>query len=421
MNAPLKERVYMKLPPGVLNLGKECKVCHSLKGLYGLHQAGRGWYKEMAGVFVNKLGFKKSAVNHSVFYWRTKDKHTVVMVATDDVAITSKWLQDVEKLKNKLRQHWKISNLGELTWYLGFWAHWDWNVRTIAINQQSYIKGMLEKFWLTSVKPISTPMDPGTKFSNEQYLLTLMQLVKMCGVPYTEAIGSVLWPVMILRPDCAFTVSTLAQFIQNPMQAHWEAVKRVLVYLGTTCTLWLTFSVKWTDKLIVRGYCNMGWVGQPHWHLISGYLFHISQGAVILSSKKQYIIVLWSTELEYIALAHATKEGLWMHAFLLEIQDVPREMMGLSSDNQGAITLSKDNKLHQHTKHIDIHYHFIHEAVEDGQIRMNYVPTDQNPTVIFTKPLLKMKFCGFVAGLGLKPWREEGKHDVSSWSDQHTS
>ena len=68
MNAPLKERVYMKLPPGVLNLGKECKVCHSLKGLYGLHQTGRCWYKEMAGVFVNKLGFKKSAVNHSVFY-----------------------------------------------------------------------------------------------------------------------------------------------------------------------------------------------------------------------------------------------------------------------------------------------------------------------------------------------------------------
>ena len=260
LNALLKERVYMELPPGVLNLGKEGKVCRPLKGLYGLHQAGRGWYKEMAGVFVNKLGFKKSAVNHSVFYWRTKDEHTVIMVAIDDVAITSRWLQDVEKLKNELRQHWKISNLGELTWYLGVWVHQDQNVRTIAINQQSYIKGMLEKFWLTSAKPVSTPMDPGTKSLNEQYLLTPMQLVKMCGVPYSEAIGSVLWPVMILRPDCAFAVSTLAQFIQNPAQAYWEAVKRVMVYLGTTCTLWLTFSVKWTTKSITWGYCNMDWV-----------------------------------------------------------------------------------------------------------------------------------------------------------------
>ena len=67
----------MKPPPGVLNQGEEGKVCQLLKGLYGLHQAGRGWYKEMAGVFVNKLRFKKSAVDHSVFYRRTKDEHTV--------------------------------------------------------------------------------------------------------------------------------------------------------------------------------------------------------------------------------------------------------------------------------------------------------------------------------------------------------
>ena len=103
-----------------------------------------------------------------------------------------------------------------------------------------------------------------------------------------------------------------------------------------------------------------------------------------------------------------------MHTFLSEIQDAPRETVELNSDNQGAIVLSKDNKLHQCTKHIDIRYHFIREAVEDGQIRMKYIPTDQNPTDIFTKPLSKMKFQGFVTGLGLKPWWEEEKNDVSS-------
>ena len=217
LNAPLKEKVYMKLPPGVLNPWEEGKVCRLLKGLYRLHQAGRGWYKEMAGVFVNKLGFKKSAVDHSVFYQRMKDEHTIVVVATDDMAITLKWLQDIEKLKDELRQHWKISDLGELTWYLGFCVHQDQNVRTIAINQQSYIEGMLEKFALTSAKPILTPMDPGTKFSNEQCLLTPMQLAKMRVILYAKAIGSVLWLVMILRPDCAFAILTLVQFIQNPM------------------------------------------------------------------------------------------------------------------------------------------------------------------------------------------------------------
>ena len=152
-----------------------------------------------------------------------------------------------------------------------------------------------------------------------------------------------------------------------------------MVYLGTMHALWLTFSGKWTAKSIARGYCDTDWVGQPHQHSISGYSFHIGQGMVTWSSKKQYTIALLSTELEYIALAHTTKEGLWMHTFLSEIQDAPRETIELSSDNQGAITLSKDNKLHQHMKHINIHYHFIYEAVEDGWIRMNYIPTDQNP------------------------------------------
>ena len=117
-------------------------------------------------------------------------------------------------------------------------------MRAIAVNQQSYIKGKLEKFGLTSAKPTSTPMDPGTKLSNEQCLSTLMQVSKMCGVPYAKAIGSILWLVMISRPDCAFSVLTLAQFVQNPTQAHWEAVKRVMVYVGTVHTLWLTFSGK---------------------------------------------------------------------------------------------------------------------------------------------------------------------------------
>ena len=40
LNAPLKETIYMKPPQGVLKPGQEGKVCHLLKGLYGLKQAG---------------------------------------------------------------------------------------------------------------------------------------------------------------------------------------------------------------------------------------------------------------------------------------------------------------------------------------------------------------------------------------------
>ena len=47
----------------------------------------------------------------------------------------------------------------------------------------------------------------------------------MQGVPYSEAIGSILWPAVVLHPDVAYAVGILSQFIQNLGMAHWEGVK----------------------------------------------------------------------------------------------------------------------------------------------------------------------------------------------------
>jgi len=57
LNAKLKETIYMKPPRGVLKKGQEGKVLKLKKGLYGLKQAGRGWYQEMSRVFMDEMGF----------------------------------------------------------------------------------------------------------------------------------------------------------------------------------------------------------------------------------------------------------------------------------------------------------------------------------------------------------------------------
>ena len=101
---------------------------------------------------------------------------------------------------------------------------------------------MVNKFRLTNSTPVATPMVTGATFSTADSPSTPTQVVRMCRIPYAEAIGSVLWPVVVSRPDAAFAVSTLSQFIQNPGPAHWEALKRVIIFLGSTKDLWLTFS-----------------------------------------------------------------------------------------------------------------------------------------------------------------------------------
>jgi len=67
LNIPLKETIYMKPPQGVLKPGQVGKVCHLLKGFYGLKQAGRGWHQEMSKAFINDLGFKCAAIDHQYF------------------------------------------------------------------------------------------------------------------------------------------------------------------------------------------------------------------------------------------------------------------------------------------------------------------------------------------------------------------
>ena len=265
---------------------------------------------------------------------------------------------------------------------------------------------MVEKFGLSAARPISTPMEPNSQMSTKQCPATPNQSAKMQGVLYNEAIGSVLWLAVVSQPNTAYAIGILSQSMQNPGQAYWEALKRVIRYLGATKDLWLTLGG--TKEKGQEGYCDADWASQEHQHSISGYSFHFSVGAVSWSSKKQNLVALSSTEAEYIAQTHAAKEAIWLKNFVSELQGEQMGPLMMCCDNQGAIALAKDNKFHARTKHINLRYHFIHEAVEDKKISLKYIPTDENVANIFTKALPRPKFEEFMEKLGLRTL--EGKN-----------
>ena len=232
-------------------------------------------------------------------------------------------------------------------------------------------------------------MESGTQYSSAHSLSMLNQVAKMKGILFNEAIGSVLWPAVVSRPDVAYAVGVLSQFIQNPGPAHWEGLKRIINYLNSMKNYWLTCGGG--DKDGVEGYSDADWAGQKDRHSISGYSFVLGKGAITWSLKKQHIITLLSMESEYIAQTHAAKEAMWR-----------------------AIALAKDNKFHARTKHIDLRYHFLREAVEDERICFTYIPTEDNVADIFTKALLRPKFVQLVGKLGLREMSKEGKEEVRS-------
>ena len=200
------------------------------------------------------------------------------------------------------------------------------------------------------------------------------------------------------RPDIAFATSTLVQYMQNPGRVHWEAVKRVVKYLKWSRDLELTYG---GTNNGIQVYTDANHASQAHRHSISGYAFLIDGGVVSWSSKKQPLIAQSTTEAKYIVAAHATKEALWLQAFLGEVARLLMLPTTLQCDNQSAIALSKDSQYHARTKHIDLCFHFICEAVDNGTISLSYCPTEVMVADILTKPLLHPKVEKYTTALGL--------------------
>ena len=69
----------------------------------------------------------------------------------------------------------------------------------------------------------------------------------------------------------------------------------------------------------------------------------------------------------------------------------PHNTVLLFGDNQGAIALAKNPVFHQRSKHIDIKFHFIRSHIENGNVKLMYISSEENLADIFTKPVTKCK------------------------------
>ena len=103
------------------------------------------------------------------------------------------------------------------------------------------------------------------------------------------------------------------------------------------------------------------------------------------TTKKQAVVALSTSEAEYVALSTAAEEALWFQKLFTDLQ-MPAKMITVKEDNQGAIVLAQNPIAHSRTKHIDIRFHFIQEARENGTIDIVYCPTSEMITDLFTKP-----------------------------------
>jgi hypothetical protein len=305
----------------------------------------------------------------------------------------------VNLLQDQLEKHFELTRLGNIRWYPSISVTRDYQNCTISLGQQVYVDQIIERFELTNAHPVVTPMEPSVDLSVDQPSVSPRTLSDSEKSKYQEAIGSLMYLMLATRPDIAYAISTLSQFMEAPRTTHWKAIQHVFQYLKGTRDLQLVLGSNGSSLL---GYSDTDWASQLHHHSISGFTFFLGDGAISWSSKKQPIITLSSTESEYVALTHAAKELVWLRKLLSDLVNAPDDASTLFCDNQGAIALSKDPTFHARTKHIDVRFHFICQIVDLGHTSLEYCPTDDMVADIFTKSLARQKLEKFRYSLGLR-------------------
>ena len=213
----------------------------------------------------------------------------------------------------------------------------------------------------------------------------------MSKVPYSSAVGSVMYSMICTRPDLAHAISTLSRFMSNPGKEHWLAMKWLLRYIATTTNVGLRY-LKTGTQLEVEGYVDSDYAGDRDTRKsTTAYFFLLCGNCISWKSQLQPVVTLSTAEAEYIAATEAVKEGIWLKGMLRELK-LYEGSVSIYSDSQSALHLCKNPVFHDRTKHVDIKYHFIRERISDGEVVMNKVSTDDNPADVGTKVVTLGKF-----------------------------
>jgi hypothetical protein len=295
LNAALKDTIYMRALPGYLKTEDFGKVLLLLRSLYGLKQAG---FEELEKFFLD-YGFTCSQVQHL----RSRGAH---------------WA-----FRSQSRMRLTQTN------------H--------CLSQKAYVETILERFRLQDAKTTPILMNAGAILSMDQLPSTSDETNEMGDIPYQRGIGLLMYAATSTHPDITFPIAILSQFIWNPGQIHWEAVKDVICYLKATADVTLTLGG--SDKGL-EAYADADWASQPHRHSMSGYTVLLHSSPVAWSTQKQTIIALSTAEAEYIALTVVMREILYLQALIAELYEPIIPPIPVYCDNcKGNLTDSR-RKLH---------------------------------------------------------------------------
>ncbi|GKE30152.1 putative ribonuclease H-like domain-containing protein, partial [Tanacetum coccineum] len=364
-------------------------VYRVVKALYGLHQAPRAWYARLSA-FLLQHNYRRGTIDKTLFIKKDSRDIILVQVYVDDIIFGSTnkaWCAEFEVL---MKGEFEMSAMGEMTFFLGL------QVKQLPdgtfISQDRYVKDMLTKFDMESVRTATTPYEAAkTKLKDETDPPVNVHL-------YRSMIGSLMY-LTASRPDIMFAVSACSRHQVTPLTSHLNAVKKIFKYLKGQPKLGLWYPKDSPFQL--EAYSDSDYAGSHgDRKSTTGGCQFLGRRLISWQCKKQTIVATSSTEAEYVAAASCCAQVLWIQNQLL---DYGFNFMNtkIFIDNQSTICIVKNPVFHQRTKHIEIRHHFIRDANEKNLIQVLKIHTDDNVADLLTKAFDGPRFEYLVVHIGM--------------------
>lgn len=232
---------------------------------------------------------------------------TIVAVHVDDMTLFAHTDTELAHVKGELASKFNVTDLGELTNILGMEITRGAN-GSIRLTQPAYAERVLDSVGMRHSNPVSTPLDPNVKLTlpdqGDPHIVS-----NDLRHEYLSAVGKLMYLAVATRPDLAFAVQHLSQFSQRPTPEHISALKRTFRYLRGTLDLGITFQ----SEGDLHFFSDADWgTSQIDRRSISGYRSFFANGPISWSSRKQPTVALSTMEAEFMALAGATCEAIWL-------------------------------------------------------------------------------------------------------------
>ena len=197
----------MQQPKGFIVLGREDYVCLLKKSLYGLKQSPRQCYKRFDS-FMTTHDFKRSNYDSFVYLKMSDDGLFVyLLLYVDDMLIVANDKEEIRKVKVQLNKEFEMKDLGTTKKILGMEIMRNRKAGKLNLSQKWYIEKVFHRFNMQNAKPVSTPLVARFGLS---YVLSPQlddDVDYMSRVPYSSAVGSLMYAMVCSRPDLSYSVS----------------------------------------------------------------------------------------------------------------------------------------------------------------------------------------------------------------------